>query len=222
MIDPCRDWRAAIGAAALGRMDPADEIGLRAHLEGCDDCRAELRELTAVAGVLAAVPVERVIGAPAQPSGALGSRVLERVAHERDELRTRRVRKFAAAATAFASAAAAVIALVLVFGGGSGSAGTRVMLVGAHGAKAGATLHAQPIGTEIDLTVSGLLPHHYYWLWLTGADDHRLAAGTFSGISQSTELRFTAAIPLSKARRIWVTDEHDKVVLDDQFLPDRT
>jgi hypothetical protein len=219
MIDPCRDWRGAIGAAALGRLDPGEEIGLRAHLDGCAECRADLRELTAVAGVLATVPVESVVRAPAEPPAALGARVLERVAHERDELRTRRTRRVGAAAIAFASAAAAVIALVLVFGGGS-SAGTRVVLVGVHGAQAGAVLHSQPIGTEIDVKVSGLRPHHYYWLWLTGEDDHRLGAGTFSGRPESTKLRFTAAIPLSKARRIWVTDEHDKVVLD-AFLPKR-
>jgi hypothetical protein len=110
-----------------------------------------------------------------------------------------------------------VIALVLVFGGGS-TTGTRVNLVGARGAKAGAVLHAQPVGTAIEVKVSGLRAHHYYWLWLTGADDHRLAAGTFSGRPESTKLSFTAAIPLSKARRIWVTDEDDKVVLD-AFLP---
>jgi len=217
MIDPCRDWRGAIGAAALGRIDPSEEIGLRAHLEGCAECRADLRELTAVAGALSTVAVESVVNAPAEPPAALASRVLERVAQERDELHTRRTRRIAAGTAAFASAAAAVIALVLIFGGGSHS-GTRVVMLGAHGAKAGAVLHSQPIGTEIDVKVSGLRPHHYYWLWLTGADDHRLGAGTFSGRPESTELSFTAAIPLSKARRIWVTDEHDKVVLD-AFLP---
>ena len=52
MSDPCRDWRGALGAAALGGIDPAEEIGLRAHLDGCATCRAELRELTAVARAL--------------------------------------------------------------------------------------------------------------------------------------------------------------------------
>ena len=221
MIDPCRDWRGALGAAALGRMQPGEEIGLRAHLDGCAECRAELRELTAVAGALGAVSVESAVGAPAQPSGALGSRVLERVARERNARRNRRVRRFAAGVTAFASAAAAVIALVLVFGGGGGSPGTHVELRGAGGAKAGADLRAQSIGTEIDVQVSGLLPHHYYWLWLTGADEHRLGAGTFSGSSRPTKLRLTAALPLDKARRIWVTDGHDHVVLD-AFIPGRT
>ena len=50
--DPCRDWRGALGAAALGNIDPAEEIALRAHLDGCAECRAELRELTAVAQAL--------------------------------------------------------------------------------------------------------------------------------------------------------------------------
>ena len=62
MTDGCRDWRGAIGAAALGRIDPAEEIALRAHLDGCAACRAELRELTAAARVLTAVAVENVRG----------------------------------------------------------------------------------------------------------------------------------------------------------------
>ena len=35
MLDPCRDLRGALGAAALGGIDPADDIALRAHLDGC-------------------------------------------------------------------------------------------------------------------------------------------------------------------------------------------
>ena len=89
MLDPCRDLRGALGAAALGGIDSADDIALRAHLDGCAACRAELRELTLVAGALAAVPLSAVDAAPAEPSGALGSRVLERLARERDVVRSR-------------------------------------------------------------------------------------------------------------------------------------
>ena len=81
--DPCRDWRGALGAAALGRLEPAEEIGLRAHLDGCRDCRAELLELTAVANALSSVPVENVTSAAAEPSDALAGRILSRVAIER-------------------------------------------------------------------------------------------------------------------------------------------
>ena len=130
MSDPCRDWRGALGAAALGEIDPTEEIGLRAHLDGCEACRAELRELTAVARALDAISTPTVVAAPAEPSGALVGRVLDRLALERAAVRSRRVRRSLIAAGTLATAAAAVIAAVLVFGGGGGPAGTRVALPG--------------------------------------------------------------------------------------------
>ena len=218
MIDPCRDQRGALGAAALGGGDPADDIALRAHLDGCAACRAELRELTLVARALAAIPLSAIDAAPAEPSGALGSRVLERLARERGALRSRRVRRTFLGAGAFASVAAAVIAAVLVFGSGAGDgpAGTRVVLPGVGGARATATatLRAKPAGTEVDMKVTGLHRGDYYWLWVTDDGGRRLPAGTFQGSDQPINIRLTAAMPLSEARRIWVTDGKDRVVLD--------
>jgi anti-sigma factor RsiW len=216
MIDPCRDLRGALGAAALGGGDPAGDIALRAHLDGCAACRAELRELTLVARALAAIPLAAVDAAPAEPSGELGSRVLERLAHERGAVRSRRVRRTLAGAGAFASLAAAVIAAVLVFGSGDGPAGTRVELpsVGGERATATAILRAKPSGTEVEMKVTGLHRGDYYWLWLTDDGGRRLPAGTFQGSDQPIDLRLTAAMPLSEARRIWVTDGNDHVVLD--------
>jgi anti-sigma factor RsiW len=214
-IDPCRDWRGALGAAALGNIDASEEIGLRAHLDGCADCRAELRDLTEVAQALASVPVANVTGEAAEPSDALAGRVLDRVSRERGARRTRRTRRAMASVAAFAAAAAAVIAVVVLVGNiGSGSPGKRVVLPGVNGATASATLLSKSVGTEIDVKVAGLQPGHYYWMWLTGDDEHRVGAGTFRGSPHATDLRFTAAIPLNKAERIWVTDEKDHVVLD--------
>ncbi len=83
---------------------------------------------------------------------------------------------------------------------------------------AAATLHSRAAGTEVAFRVSGLHVGDYYWLWVTGSDGDRIAAGTFRGTgSTSTDLVMTAALPLKDARRIWVTDEHDKVVLDRQL-----
>ena len=77
-----------------------------------------------------------------------------------------------------------------------------------------ATLRSASIGTEINVKVAGLRPGHYYWLWLTGEGDHRIAAGTFSGSKRPVEMKLTAALPLQEADRIWVTDDKNKVVLD--------
>ena len=218
--DPCRDWRGALGAAAIGRMDPAEEIGLLAHLDGCAACRAELRDLTAVARALGTIPVDNVTSAPAEPSGVLGELVLERVAHERDVLRGRRARRALAAAGSFATAAAAIVALVFFVGGGSPASGTRVVLGSTiRGVSASATLRSEAVGTKVDVKVAGLRPGHYYWLWVTGDDGHRIPAGTFSGSRGSTTMQLMAALPLSEARRIWVTDDKHQVVLDAAVHP---
>jgi anti-sigma factor RsiW len=213
MTDPCRDWRGALGAAALGRIEPAEEIGLRAHLDGCPECRAELRDLTAVGNALASVPVGNVTSAAAEPSDALAGRILSRVALERGVRRNRRTRRVAAGVSAFAAAAAAVIAVVLFAGGGS-APGTHVVIPGVGNATASATLRSASAGTEIDMKVAGLKPGHYYWLWLTGEDEKRMGAGTFTGTTGQSELKLMAAVPLHEAARIWVTDDKKNVVLD--------
>ena len=50
MTEPCRDWRGALGVAALGVIEPAEEIALRAHLDGCPACREEHESLRALVG----------------------------------------------------------------------------------------------------------------------------------------------------------------------------
>ena len=139
--------------------------------------------------------------------------MLERLARERTVRRSRRTRRVFAGAGAFSGAAAAVIAAVLLIGGGGSSPGTQVAMSGTAG-RATATLRSASAGTEVDVKVTGLHPGHYYWLWLTGDDGHRIPAGTFSGTGSKDELQLMAAIPLSETRRIWVTDDQRRVVLD--------
>src|SRR5436189_6130973 len=109
MSDACRDVRGALGAAALGRIEPYEELALRAHLDGCPDCRAELRELTAVARSLPLADFTRVTEGASEPSRELGQNVVDRIDRERAIARRRiRHRVFAGAATAVAIAAAIV------------------------------------------------------------------------------------------------------------------
>jgi hypothetical protein len=145
--------------------------------------------------------------------------VLERVAHERDVRNKKRTRRIFAGAGvgALVAIAAAIAAIVLAVGGGAPAPTTRIAMPGAPGVHASAILRPESTGTAIDMRVSGLDPHEYYWLWLTGEDEHRLPAGTFTGSEQPTHIRLAAALPLNDARRIWVTDEDQKVVLDAQI-----
>jgi hypothetical protein len=220
MSEACREYRAALGAVALGGADPAEELALQAHLDGCPDCRAELRELTSVAAALPLADITHVVGDLPEPPTSLGHQVLGRVAAERTAVRTRLRRRVAVATATAAAIAAAIIALVLIVPS-SGSGGTHVVFASRVGVSAAATLRARDAGTEVSFRVSGLHPGDYYWLWLTGADEHRIAAGTFQGTERPSNLVMTAAIPLSEARRIWVTDAHNRVVLDHK-LPVQT
>jgi len=78
MLTPAGDQRGALGAAALAGGDPPTHA-LRAHLDGCAACRAELRELT-LAPVRSPRFHCRRSMPPPEPSGALGPRVLDRLA----------------------------------------------------------------------------------------------------------------------------------------------
>lgn len=215
MSDACRDYRAALGAAALGVDEPADDVALQAHLDGCPECRAELHELTSVARALPRAELGRLELRP-EPARDLGARVLDRLARERERQRARRRRRVV---TSIAAALAVIVgvAAVLVFRP-EGSDGTRVTFPTTDGVEADATLRSRPAGTEVVFHVSGL-PKGYYWLWLSDEDDDRVGAGTFRGTDEPTVVVSTAALPLRRTHRIWVTDKDDKVVLDEFIVP---
>jgi len=211
--DACREMRATLGAVAIGGGDPAEVLALRAHLDGCPECRAELRELTSIAQALPLADMTHVVGGLTQPPPALAKRVLGRVAAERTARRARTRRRIAVVAATATAIAAAFIAFVVV-APASSPGGTRVVLSGEPGVAATATLRARPAGTQVAFHVSGLHNGDYYWLWLTGEDGDRIAAGTLRGTSGPVDVTMTAAIPLGDTRRIWMTDEHNQVVLD--------
>jgi predicted anti-sigma-YlaC factor YlaD len=215
MFDPCRDMRAALGAAALGGIDAADDVALRAHLDGCAQCRAELAELSSVARALPLADPAALARPNVEPPRELGERVLGRLAGRRAERRRRRIVTSLAAAVV----AVLVVASVAVLATRSGSPARRITLAGAHGVVATATLRDRPAGTQVAFHVSGLHDGDYYWLWLTGVDGERVGAGTFRGTPASVDLTSTAAIRLEDTRRIWVTDARDAVVLDTAVAP---
>jgi hypothetical protein len=213
MADACREMRAALGAAAIGGLEPAEEVALRAHLDGCADCRTELVELQAVARALPLADPARVTARADEPPLRLGDQVLGRVAQERARHNVRVRRRFASGAAAALAIAAAVAAFVVV-GVRDTNPGTRVVFPATAGVSGRATLHARAAGTEVAFHATGLHDGEYYWLWLTGEDGERIAAGTVHGTGKSVDVTMNAALPLGEARRIWMTDERNHVVLD--------
>jgi hypothetical protein len=209
--DACRDLRGVLAAAALGAIEPAEEIALRAHLEGCPSCRAELRSLTSVAHALPRADPACARTDPAEPPGELADRIRTRVAGLRAHRRRTRLRVALAAAVLLVVATLAGVALV---GPGSGSSGTSVAFSSPEHASGAATLSERDAGTEVELRASGLDEGEVYWLWLTDEGGDRVGAGTFVGTAEPVRVTMTAALALDDTRRVWVTDEDDAVVLD--------
>lgn len=71
------EYRELLAAHALGGLEPAEARALEGHLEGCDECRAELGALRETAGSLA-LTVD-----PVAPPAELRARVLEGVRAQR-------------------------------------------------------------------------------------------------------------------------------------------
>jgi anti-sigma-K factor RskA len=214
--EACRDWRGDLGMEAIGALDESQRTALLAHLDGCGDCRTALAELSTAADALDLADMSRIgEGEPPNPPNELAERILERLHWERTETRRRRWR---AAAASVVGVAAAVLVAVMVFVGASrgGAHGTVVALRSTdRGVHAQAVLYNDASGTRVRLKVGGLKDDgDWYWLWVTGADGKRIPAGTFAASRASEDVTMTAALPLARTQRVWVTDAHDRVVLD--------
>ena len=223
MSESCREWRGDLAGAALDRLEPDARVALQAHLDGCAACRAELADLSAVARALPAADTAHVTAAaPNEPPAHLGQDVLDRLAFARAGERRRGRRRFAVIAGTAVAAAAALVGLLLI----ASSLGTSkdperkvAFSVAPPGVEASAHLQRADYGTEVKLDVSGLDDGGWYWLWLTDESGRRLEAGTFRASGEHYTCDMTSALPLAEARRIWVTDDDDKVVLDARLAP---
>ena len=68
-----RELRVLLGPYALGHLSPDEQIMLRAHLDGCAECRAELAEIEGVARALGTVEpheARTTSGSPGRPRRA--------------------------------------------------------------------------------------------------------------------------------------------------------
>jgi anti-sigma factor RsiW len=211
---PCAEWRGDVAALAIGRIEPADAVRVQAHVDGCATCRTALAELRRTAAMLPLVDAQLLLVEPTPPSD-LPDRILRQV---RDERRARRARRRNHRVIGALAGAAAIIAIVAiaVLTRDTGSA-SRDFALEAPGVDATFALHANAGGTAVELDHRGLDAEDVYWLWLTDATGDRVSAGTFHGSPARSSVTLQSAMTVDEAVRIWVTDEHDEVVLDAQL-----
>lgn len=205
--DNCREWRESLGAYALGQL-PADErAGLEAHLEGCPDCRAEVRSLSGVAALLPHADPER-FGPPPQPSPDLGQRILASFDADRRMTRQRRRRRRFGFALGggLAAATAVVLALVILPGDGDSVPQQHVEFASLpKGIEIGAMLEPHAFGTEIHMYVSGVRSGTLCRVFLRSADGKRYPAGSFRyRWGDDSDAVLSSALDLSRAAAIGV------------------
>jgi Putative zinc-finger len=99
--------RSSLAAYALGALDPAEAQAVDAHVAGCAECQAELRELSELEAALSEVPPEAFLDGPPEGGDLLLQRTLRQVRTER--VRADRPRRLLVAAGVAALLAATLI-----------------------------------------------------------------------------------------------------------------
>lgn len=210
----CREWKESLGPLALGGLSGEEEAALRAHLEGCRECRAELDSLTAVARLLALADPERLETAPSPPA-ELADRVAAKIGAERRGERGRRWRRGLALSGATAAVATAAVAIFVLPGGGEGPPQRHVSFESLPaGMKIGATLEPHAFGTEIHVYVKGARSGELCRVFLTDPEGGRMPAGSFryrwgedsqAVLSSALDLADTATIGIRVGDRTFET-----------------
>lgn len=202
--DGCKEWRQALGAHVLGQLSEDEQAAMRAHLDGCPACRAELAELQPVARAMPLADPGRFAD-PVMPPSELGGRIVSAIAGERRSSRRRRRRRVGFAfATATATAAVAFASVaILLSAGGVGPEQRRVSFSSLPaGMEIAATLMPRSYGTEIRMYVEGVPSGALCRVFLRTADGSSMSAGTFRYRYGEDDAVLSSGLDLSRARTI--------------------
>lgn len=211
--------REQLGWYALGHGTPEERAAVRAHLDGCAACRAELAELTPLTARLAGVDPDRLDEQPAPPAG-LGDAVLARIAAEAPLRRRRRTSRRALTAAATVGVAAA--------GFGVGWLARPVpdplplepvaVQVAVTDIEARADVVPHTWGVEVRLVGEGFTAGEVYRVVVTDEDGTPVPAGQFLGVGPE-ELRcnLNASVLREDATGFRVVDAGGTVVVSSEL-----
>lgn len=179
-----RELREMLGAHVLGALGEPETVALRAHLDGCASCRADLEELAPLAGDLRLVDPDRAPG-PVAPPRELGVRIARAVAAEsvlrehRDRRAVRRGRLRAVLVPVGAAAVAAVVTAIAVLPDDAPPPAPAVAFE---------QLPLRPLDPAVSADTATVVPHTW------GLEVRMVAAGfdagqTYRGIVRTTDGR---------------------------------
>ena len=233
-----RRLREQLGSYVLGHLRAPAADAVRAHLDGCADCRAQVEDLQPVVRGLDVVDLHHV-EAPESPPAALGELIRSRVAEERtrrDAEDARGRRRFARSRTSRhlgqLTAAAAVLAVALGAGAVVGRAtapkppavpleSIALRPVGNSGVTVqDANLVPHTWGVEVRFAGSGFHDGEVYRAEVRETDGTLIPAGEFLGTGGSTlTCNLQSALLRDKAVRFVVEDQAGTPVLAASLPP---
>ena len=204
-----RELRHSLGAYALGDLPAEERTAIAAHLEGCAECRRELRELEGVAALLPLADPALIETPAVRPPAELGARIEAQIAaesaREGREKRRRRFR-FGFGGAIAAAAVAALLALVVLPVGGENSPAQEVKFASAPN---GVTIHAKlephAYGTEVYMYVKGVSSGTLCRVFLRDEDGRAFSAGSFRyRWGGDDEAEMSSALDLSQVKEIGI------------------
>jgi anti-sigma factor RsiW len=176
----CAQVRLELGVYLLGTIEPAQRTLVDRHLAACPACRAELSGLAGLPALLRRVPADvvRQLLADDTMAGPPLSALAGRIAAVR---RRRRALAAAAALAAAIAAASGVQVLHAAARPPAAAAPTRAVTVQADnpatGTWAAVRYTAQPWGTELEVSITGVAAGTRCQLLVTGPGGQEVAAG---------------------------------------------
>ena len=210
----CEHLRSAVGAYALGALDPDEAAAVRRHLETCPECAALHDELAPLPGLLSlAGGADEAVEKPLSP--AFEERLLDAFARDhhssprRPRLKWRMPRRrwLAVGAVGLAAVAAAFVGIQVGRDDGGSGAGYDLTFrnVGApQGTVAKAAVESTDEGTRVRLSIRGLPPDaNAVYEVLCDAEMWTATAGTFR-----TDAEGHAYVIVTTAMR---RDEYDAI-----------
>jgi anti-sigma factor RsiW len=217
----CAHLRLKLGVYLLGAIEPAQRAAVDRHLAACRSCRAELSDLAGLPSLLRRVPADVIRhltaddAAQAMPEPPLTA-PLARITAIR-----RRSRRLAAASAVVAGLISASAVQVLHDGAArpaAVAAPARAVIVQATnpvtGTWAAVRYTAQPWGTELEVSVTGVAPGTRCQLLVTGQHGQVISAGGWDFAAGQQQWWYPASVPIQAAslRRFAITADGQTLV----------
>ncbi len=210
----CEQWQGVIAMRVFGPLDPMEESGLKAHLEGCSECRAVAKEMKETYELLGYVDPRAVVPTASLPA-ELTKKVLEDLRQGDLQLRRRRrTRNAALTAIGFVAATIVLVSLLAVRTSPPTTSQHTLALWGASSVSAKAVLTGRAWGTTITLHEEGLPGGKVYTVSMRTAKGMWRVAGTYRPVSgHSVDVTMACAVPLGQITGVRVSDSSGRQVL---------